>query len=136
VVIVGWSLTFLLPIALLAFGTVTQGDDGPWMFSLFFLAPVVALGFLLLTLARREVPYHRIIGLVHIVTFVIAARVLPGYWLRVTLARDHVGAGFSPDVAGHFDPEWWHGFWPPVMTLLVFCAVLFNILAWMRRTTA
>ena len=134
-VIVGWSLTFLLPLALLAFGTVTQGDDGPWMFSLFFLAPAVGFGFLLLAAARRDVPEHRIIGFVHIITVIVAVRVLPGYW-RATLARNHVGAGFSPDVAGHFDADWWHCLWAPVMTLLVACAVLFNILAWTRRTTA
>jgi RsiW-degrading membrane proteinase PrsW (M82 family) len=135
VIIIGWSLTFLLPLAMLAFGTVTQGDDGPWMFSLFFLAPLVTLGFLLLAAAWRRLPEHRLIGLVHIVSVVVAFRMLPGYWRRVTLARDHIGAGFSPDNIGSFAPEWWHFHWAPAMTLLLFCAVLFNVLAWTRRAT-
>jgi hypothetical protein len=135
-VIVGWSLTFLLPLALLVVGTVTQGNDGPWLFSLFFLAPAAALGFLLLAAARREVPQHRFLGLAHLVTLLFAIRVLPAYWRRVTLARDHIAAGFSADFIRAFEPEWWHVLWAPVMTSLLLCAVLFNAYAWMRRPTA
>jgi len=39
---IAWLLTYLLPIALVAFGTVTQGDDDPWRLSFFIFAPVVA----------------------------------------------------------------------------------------------
>ncbi len=134
--VAAWLLTYLLPWALLAFGTVTQGDDGPWMFSLFFYAPMIALGFLLLAVRWRDLPRDRWFGCFHIITLVVAARVLPAYWQRVTLARNHIGAGFSADYIGSFEPEWWHSFWAPTMTLLVFCAVLVNILAWFRRTTA
>ena len=135
-VIVGWSLTFLLPLAMLVSGTVTQGDDDPWLFSLFFVAPVAAFGFLLLAAARQDVPRHRIIGLVHLVTLFVAVRVLPGYWQRVTLAPDHIGAGFSRDYVSSLEPDWWHPLWAPLMTSLVFCAVVFNVYAWIRRPTA
>ena len=132
----GWLLTYFLPWTMLAFGTVTQGDDGPWMFSLFFLAPAVALGFVLLGLYWRHLRHRRWLGLLHVVSIIVAVRVLPGHWQRVTLARDHIGAGFSTDYIGAFEPEWWHFFWAPVMTLLVFCAVLFNVVAWTRPKTA
>ena len=132
-IIVGWSLTFLLPLALLAFGTGTQGDDGPWMFSFFFLGPTVLFGFLLLAASWRELPKHQMIGLVHFVTLVIGFRVLPGYWQRVTFGGDHLIAGFLAESARSFEAEWWHPLWAPLMTVLVACAVAFNVAAWTGR---
>ena len=113
--ITGWLLTYFLPWAILAFSTVTQGDDGPWMFSLFCIAPVVALGFALLAFSWRDLSQWRWFGAFHVITIVIAARTLPGYWERVTLARDHIGAGWSADYIGSFQPKWWHFWWAPLL---------------------
>lgn len=131
-----WLLTYLLPWAMLASGSVTQGNDGPWMFSLFFLAPAGALGFVLLGVYWRDLRHRRWLGLLHVVSIIVAVRVLPGYWHRVTLGRDHIGAGLSTDYVQSFESEWWHSFWAPLMTLLVFCAVLFNVVAWTRPKPA
>lgn len=130
---IGWVLTLFLPWALVAFGTVTQGDDDAWRASLFFFAPVVAVGFVLLGLSWRRLGQSRWMGCGHIVTLILAVRILPAYWTRVTLARDHIGAGFSTDYIRSFEPEWWHFYWAPVMTFLVICAVLFNVVAWVSR---
>jgi hypothetical protein len=119
-----WLLRYLLPWAMLAFGTVTQGDDGPWMLSLFFLAPAVALGFVLLGIYWGRLHHRRWLGLLHVVSVLIAARVLPGYWQRVTLARDHIGAGFSTNYIQAFEPAWWHSVWAPMMSLLVLRGVV------------
>lgn len=130
--IVGWWLTYLLPWALLAHGTVNNGDDTPWILSLFCFAPIVVLGFVLLTRRWRALWSGRWFGLPHIGTFVLAARVLPIYWQRVTISGGHIGAVVDAEY-GSMQPAPWHAFWAPVMTVLVFFAMLFNILSWIPR---
>lgn len=131
-IIGAWLLTFLLAAALLAFGTASQGDDGPWIFSLFFAAPIAAIGFVYLGLRWRELPRYRWLGSFHIITVAIATQMLPAYWERVTFAGDHIAAGHSADYVRSFEPEWSHSLWAPVMKLLVFAAILFSLLAWLR----
>ena len=116
---VGWLLTYSLPIALIAFGTVTQGDDDAWRVSLFLLSPIAVIGCLMLSILRKKAKSFRWMGAIHIITILLAVVILPGYWARVTIARDHIGAGFNSDYVGAFEPEIWHCWWAPVMTLLV-----------------
>ena len=131
--IAGWLLTYLLPWTLLAHGTVNNGDDTPWILSLFCFAPVVAVGLVLLARRWGNLWSSRWLGLSHISTLVLAARVLPDYWRRVTLGGDHIAAGFSADYVHAFQPSFWHSFWAPVMTLLVLGVLFFNVLSWVPR---
>ena len=113
-----WLLTYALPLAIIAFGTVTQGDDGPWSFSLFVFAPVAAIGAVILLIRRRSLYEFRWMGLLHILTVILAIRILPGYWTRVTINHNHIGAGFDQSYEGAFEAAAWHSWWAPVMTLL------------------
>ena len=131
-----WLLTYALPIALIAFGTVTQGDDDAWWGSLFVFAPVATVGCLILALTVRSVRCYRWMSTPHLLTALLAIKLLPGYWTRVTIARDHIGAGFSPDYVGAFDPELWHFWWAPVMTALVAWVIFLAVRAFRTKKEA
>lgn len=126
-------LTYALPLAIIACGTVTQGDDGPWQFSLFILAPLAAIGAVILWIRRSDIRKLRWMSVIHIVTLIAAVRVLPGYWSRVTIAGDHIGAGFSRAYVGAFHPEPWHSWWAPTMTGLSMAIAALVIYAFIHR---
>lgn len=128
-----WLLTYTLPLAIAAYGTVNQGDDGPWCFSLFVLAPISSVGILVLWRRREQIDRFRWMCIIHILTIILAVRILPDYWSRVTIRRDHIGAGFHPDNVGSFEPSTWHYFWAPVMTILSILTVIIVMLAFKQR---
>ncbi len=128
-----WILTYALPLAIIACGTVTQGDDGPWRFSLFILAPLVAIGAAILWVRRSDIRRLRWMSVIHIVTLIAAVRVLPEYWSRVTIAGDHIGTGFNRDYVGAFHPEKWHSWWAPTMTGLSMAIAALVIYAFIQR---
>jgi hypothetical protein len=132
-VIIGWLLTYLLPLALIAFGTATQGDDSEWAGSLFLFGPIVALGIFLLLLSWSSLHKHRLLGVGHLLSLCLAIIILPNYWQRVTFGGSHIAAGMSEDYIDSFAPEPWHAFWAPVMTIFVVAVVVFNIVAWKRK---
>lgn len=131
-----WLLTYALPIALIAFGTVTQGDDDAWWGSLFIIAPVATIGCLMLSLTSGSIRRYRWMSVFHLVTVLLASTILPGYWVRVTIARDHIGAGFSTDYVRSFDPELWHFWWAPVMTGLVAWVIFLTVRAFRTKQEA
>jgi len=128
-----WLLTYSLPIALIAFGTVTQGDDDAWRASLFIFAPIAAFGCVVLSIRRRNVRCFRWMGTFHLVTILLAISILPAYWTRVTIARDHIGAGFNSDYVQSFEPESWHFWWAPVMTALTLWVAFLAVLAFLTK---
>ena len=128
-----WLLTYALPIALIAFGSVTQGDDGPWTLSLFVFAPVASVGAVTLLLRRDRIYDYRWMGMIHILTAILAIRILPGYWSRVTIRRDHIGAGFDQSYVGVLEAASWHFWWAPVMTGLS-VAIVFLAIHAMTKT--
>jgi hypothetical protein len=114
-----WLPTYFLTLALLAFGTLTQGNDGLWWISLFVFAPIAGLSILYIHCRPAATKTGLWLAAGHVGTLTIGVAVLPGYWRRVTLARDHIGAGSNADYIGAFEPARWHWCWAPVMTLLL-----------------
>ena len=114
----GWLLTYALPVAIMAFGSVTQGDDDAWRASMFIVAPIAALGIGILWIGRAHNRRFRWMSVIHVLTVILAIRILPGYWTRVTVGHDHIGAGFDREYVGAFQPEAWHLWWAPIMTSL------------------
>jgi glucan phosphoethanolaminetransferase (alkaline phosphatase superfamily) len=130
-----WLLTYFLPLAMIAFGTLTQGDDSAWSFSLFVYAPIAAIGASILILRYKRIHDCCGMGLFHILTVVLAVMILPGYWSRVTIQRDHIGAGFDASYVGSFEAERWHFWWAPVMTGLTAVIVFLVIYAFRKAKT-
>jgi hypothetical protein len=130
-----WLLTYALPLALIANGTLNQGDDNPWCFSLFYLSPLVAVGCLTLSLRVRTIRRFRWMSLFHLVTIFLAAIILPNYWMLVTIAQDHIGAAFDSSIADIHDPEAWHAWWAPIMTVLMVWVVCLIYLAFRASYT-
>jgi len=132
-VIIGWFLTYLLPLAQVAYGTAPQGDDSEWFVSLFLFGPIIALGFFLLLLSWSSLHKYRWLGVGHLLSLCLAISTLPNYWQRVTFGGNHIAAGISKQFIDSYDPEPWHAFWAPVMTIFVTAVVVFNIVAWVKK---
>ena len=131
---IGWMLTYFLPLGLIAFGTVNQGDDGPWMVALFFFAPLALIGGLILSLRFRSLSKNWGWAVVHFLTLFLCIRILPDYWIKVTLSGDHIAAGFSSDYIGVFSAAHWHFWWAPLMTSLsVFVLLLVGFTIYQTR---
>ena len=131
--ILGWLATYALPIAILAFGTVTQGDDRPWLVALLLFAPIVVIGLLILILGHRDLYRNRWFALPHVITLYAGVAKLPNYWVAVTFGGDHIGAGFSKEYLDTFVPESWHLYWAPVMTILLMMVIGLSVLAFQSR---
>ena len=131
----GWLLTYTLPVAIITFGTVTQGDDDAWRASMFFFAPIAALGIGILWIGRAHSRRFRWMSVIHVLTVILAIRILPGYWTRVTIGNDHIGAGFDREYVGAFEPKSWHFWWAPIMTSLSL-AVAFLAINAFKKTQA
>ena len=132
---IGWLLTYALPVAISAFGTASQGDDGPWSFSLFFLAPISAFGAVILVSRRASLREFSRLGLIHICTAILAVSILPSYWDRATIRGEHITAGLDPSPAVTFEPAAWHVWWAPVMTILTVIVVLLAAYALTRKAS-
>jgi hypothetical protein len=114
--IIGWILSYLHIIAVIPFGTCTQGDDDPWRGSLFF-ALIALFGFLLIILGSIKSNKKSFMGLPHFFSLILILFNTPSYWIRVTFQGRHICAGFNDEYLNSFDPELWHRFWAPIITI-------------------
>jgi hypothetical protein len=126
---IAWLLTYSLPIAIIAFGTLNQGDDGPWSMSLFVFAPLALIGSVILLLRLRRIYEYSWMGVFHIITAILAFRILPAYWTNATIGGDHIGAGFDQDYIGVFEASRWHFWWAPTMTVISAFVVILAFIA-------
>lgn len=131
VIIIGWLLTFLLPLALFPVTTCTQGDDDFWGVSFFVFSPIVVIGFVLLNYKKSSLYKFKWLGLFHLISFILAIKLIK-YWIFVTFSLNHICAGYSSDYIDSFEPETWHFLWAPIMTFLVYLAYKYNKIAWKK----
>ncbi len=111
----GWFLSYFQIWVLIPFGTCTQGDDDPWAASLFYLtAPLLGLVLILVSSGKIR---KSLMGAPHVITLGLILWNTPSYWLNVTFQGRHICAGYSKWHLNSFEPEIWHRFWAPVVTI-------------------
>jgi len=87
----GWlfSLGLLMGIAGPLFGTCTQGDDGPWIASLTFYAPIGLFGLLLAWRGAQAGRHFCWLAAPHILTLALGSYFVPLY-LQTTFGGQDV----------------------------------------------
>jgi hypothetical protein len=121
---IGWVLSYFQIVVLIPFGSCTQGDDDPWLASLYY-AVVPVIGFILIIATSKGIRKSSLMGIPHIFTLFLIFWNTPSYWIRCTFQGQHICAGFSNDYINGFQPVLWHRFWAPIVTMLGFtCVVL------------
>ena len=130
ITVLGWLLTYLLPLALIANGTANQGDDSPWAVSFFVLSPLILLGLCLLLCTRRYWHYFRWMGLYHILSILLGIIILPQYWQNVTFNGSHIASGMSDDYIDSFEPEVWHYYWAPLLSFYLLTVTYITYQSW------
>ena len=121
---IGWFLTYFQIVVLIPFGTCTQGDDDAWAASILY-AVVPLIGLILILVSSKRDNRSSLMGIPHVLTLFLILWNTPSYWIRVTFQGQHICAGFRKWYFASFEPELWHRFWAPIVTVLgLACVVL------------
>lgn len=125
----GWilSLSLFIGIAGPLFGTCTQGDDDPWLASLFVLAPVGLAGLVMAASGAKSGRRYSLFAIPHIATLMLGGQLIPIYFSQTTIKGIHVCAvregGF--EYSASLAQQLWAPSWFIVLLVLVYVILLF-----------
>ena len=116
-IIIGWIFSYMNIIALVPFGTCTQGDDDPWKAS-FFYAGIALIGLLILLVGLRDNNKYPVFGVPHLLSIILILWNITPYWTRTTFQGQHVCTVFTGVDFSDFETKIWHRLWAPLITTL------------------
>jgi len=134
---IGWIISYALLYGLIGpfFGTCTQGSDDPWIIGLIIAVPLTAISLPMIACGVSAGRKMLWLTVSHVFSLLIAAYVLPFYFLKTTIKGIDVCSA-REGLPYNVPTTLWQRLWAPTYVFLILSLCLLFWRQWRRTGNA